>query len=193
RADVLSYESDDRLGNFVPAVRPSDAYIQGHRRSAMGVAAGPRASVEVRPVPWISLLAAYGQGYRSPQARTLDDGESAPFTKVHSGDVGVKFRFGEELELTCEGFFTRLSDDIAFDASEARLERIGATQRLGGTLYALSHPAEWMVTALSLTAVDATLLEPPPATAEEPAPPYVSGQRVPYVPPFVARVDSGVR
>lgn len=193
RADVLSYEVEDRLGNFVPAVRPDDAYIQGHRRSALGVAAGPRTSIEVRPIPRLSLLASYGEGYRSPQARLLEDGEKAPFTKVHSGDVGFKWRFGEPLELSGAAFYTRLSDDVAFDAAEGRLERVGATERLGGTLYLLAHPASWMLTSVSVTYVNAVLIEPPPPTASEPAPPFTAGQALPYVPPLVARADWGVR
>ncbi len=193
RADVLSYEVDDRLGNRVSQERNQEAFLPGYRRSALGVAAGPRTSLEIRALPWLSLLAAYGEGYRSPQARLLEDGEKAPFTKVHSGDAGIRLRFGDPLELSVAGFVTRLSDDVAFDASEGSLARIGATERLGGTFYAISHPAEWMVTSLSLTYVRAVLLEPPPATAEQPDPPFVAGQAVPYVPPLVARVDSSVR
>lgn len=191
RADALSYEAEDRLGNFAPTVRPQDAFIPGYRRSAMGLAVGPRASVEVRPLPWLSVLSSYGEGYRSPQARTLADGEKTPFTKVHSGDVGVRMRWGEPLELSSAAFYTRLSDDIAFDASEGRMERIGATQRMGLTLHALSHLTDWSVTSFSLTYVRATLLEPPPASAEEPAPPFVAGQRIPYVSPLVIRLDQG--
>src|SRR5690606_15932424 len=42
RADLLSYEIDDRLGNFAPLSRPQDAFIPGFRRSALGLAIGPR-------------------------------------------------------------------------------------------------------------------------------------------------------
>ena len=193
RADALSYDVDDRLGNFVPSVRPDDAFIVGFRRSAFGVAAGPRASAEVRPLPWLSVLAAYGEGYRSPQARTLDDGEKTPFTKVRSADVGARFDWGDPLRLSVGGYYTHLSDDVAFEAEEGRLERIGATQRLGAVAHLLSKPAEWLVQSLSVTFVDATLLEPPPATSEEPQPAFVSGQNLPFVPPVVVRDDLGIR
>lgn len=191
RADVLAYDIDDRLGNFAPLVRPQDTYIVGYRRSALGTAWGPRTSVEVLPLSFLSVRAAYGEGYRSPQARMLDDGEQAPFTKVRSADLGVRFDGGDPIQLTVGGYYTHLSDDVAFDAEEGRLERIGATQRLGAVIHAASRPWPWLVGAFSVTLVDASLLEPPPATVEQPQPPFVKGQNLPFVPPVVLRADIG--
>ncbi|HSC87820.1 MAG TPA: TonB-dependent receptor [Polyangiaceae bacterium] len=190
RADFLSYIVDDRLGNRPSQDRDQDSFWPGYRRSASGVAFGPRASIEYEALPWMTLLGSYGEGYRSPQARLLADGESAPFTKVWSGDVGARFRLDPRVELSLAGYLTRLSDDVAFDASEGSLSRIGATERLGGTFYSVVRPTDWMLTSLSATYVHAVLLEPPPATAEEPSPPFVPGQPVPYVPPLVIRLDS---
>ncbi|MCA9695729.1 MAG: TonB-dependent receptor, partial [Myxococcales bacterium] len=194
RADVLFYDIDDRLGNFVPLSRPDDTFLQGFRRDAYGVAAGPRTSAEVTPLPWLSLRVAYGEGYRSPQARTLDDGERAPYTKVRSGDLGLRLSPGRAglVTVTAAGFYTHLSDDVVFEPREGRLERVGATRRLGGVLAAEARPLSWLIGQLSLTYVDAALLEPPPATAEEPQPPFTPGQNLPYVPPVVVRADLGV-
>lgn len=192
RADVLSYDIEDRLGNFVPLTRPQDSFIAGFRRSAMGLAWGPRTSAEFRPTEWLSVLAAYGEGYRSPQARLLDDGEETPFTKVRSADFGVRTNH-DALSVSLAGFYTHLSDDVAFDAAEGRLERIGATERLGAVAYAVTRPTSWLVGSTSLTVVDAALLEPPPATAEEPQPPFVAGQNLPFVPPVVVRADLGAK
>ncbi len=193
RADVLSYEIEDRLGNFAPLTRPQDSFIQGFRRSALGLAVGPRTSVEVRPVSWLKLLAAYGEGYRSPQARMLEDGEAAPFSRVRSADVGARFESGEKFKATVGGYYTQLSDDVAFHAEEGRLERIGATQRLGAVAHVVARPFNWLVGSASVTFVHATLLEPPPPTAEEPQPPFVTGQQLPFVPPLVVRADIGAR
>ena len=193
RADVLSYDVEDRLGNFAPLTRPQDSFIPGFRRSALGLAWGPRTSAEVKPLEWLSILAAYGEGYRSPQARLLEDGEEAPFSKVRSADFGLRFNWGDPLRLTVGGFYTHLSDDVAFDAAEGRLERIGATQRLGAVAHAVTRPLRWLVGSLSFTFVDATLLEPPPPSAEEPQPPFVEGQNLPFVPPIVIRADLGAR
>lgn len=193
RADILSYDVEDRLGNFAPLTRAQDTFIRGFRRSAMGVAWGPRFSLEVAPTEWMSVLAAYGEGYRSPQARLLEDSEPTPFSKVQSADVGLRFDWGDPLSLTLGAYYTHLSDDIAFEAADGRLERIGATERVGAVAHAVTRPWHWLVGSFSVTFVDATLLEPPPPTAEEPQPPFVEGQSLPFVPPLVIRADVGVR
>lgn len=193
RADVLSYSIDDRLGNRVTLTRPEDTFIAGFRRSALGIAWGPRATAEVRPVDGLSFHAAYGEGYRSPQARTLDDGEEAPFSKVRSADVGVRLGDTYDYRLTLSGYYTHLSDDVAFDAEEGRLERIGATRRVGAVAHIELHPTSWLVGAASATFVDAELLEPPPPSAEEPQPPFREGQNLPFVPPLVLRADLGLQ
>ena len=193
RADVLSYNVEDRLGNFAPLTRSQDSFIRGFRRSALGLAWGPRASVQVLPLPWLSVLAAYGEGYRSPQARLLEDGEKAPFSRVHSADVGVRLDLGDPLRLTLGGYWTQLSDDVAFDATEGSLLRIGPTARQGAVLHGITRPVDWIVASASVTVVRATLLEPPPPSAAEPQPPLTEGQRLPFVPPVVARADVGAR
>ncbi|MBO6934551.1 MAG: TonB-dependent receptor [Deltaproteobacteria bacterium] len=193
RADVLFYEIDDRLGNFAPDSRPDDTFIMGFRRSAMGVAGGPRASLAVEATDWLSLLGAYGEGFRSPQARFLEDGERAPFTKVRSADVGLRAQWDELLTVTIGGYWTRLGDDVAFEPEEAALRRIGATRRLGAVAHVQARPLPWLVAAGSVTYVDAELLEPPPPSVEEPNPPFEEGQNLPYVPPVVVRLDVGAR
>ncbi len=192
RADALFYEIDDRLGNFIPDFR-ADSYLLGYRRSAFGVAAGPRAAVSVKPTRWLSILGAYGEGYRSPQARTLEDGETAPFTKVRSADAGVRVALDEVFEARLVGYWTRLSDDVAFEPAEGRLERVGATRRAGGVLHVTTRPFEWLVGAFSVTFVDAELLEPPPPSAADPRPAFTEGQNLPYVPPWVVRADLGAQ
>lgn len=193
RANLLSYEVSDELGNFAPRTRPQDQFIPGFHRSSLGMAWSPRANLWVRTNSWLSLLAAYGQGYRSPQARTLEDGEDAPFTKVHSSDLGLRLDWGAPFRLGVDGFYTQLSNDVAFEASEGRLERIGASRRTGASLSGQWQFNERFVGAVSMTYVHAILLEPPPPSAQEPQPPFIEGQHLPFVPPLVARVDLGLR
>lgn len=193
RADALLYDVNDRLGNFVPAYRHDD-YILGYRRTAFGIAAGPRVSIDVHPARGPRYLLAYGEGYRSPQAITLEDGERAPFTKVRSLDAGLRHeaRIGRAtLELSATGFFTQLSDDLVFEPSENRYERIGATRRLGAVVAARARYRDLLDGQISFTGVHATMLDPPPATAEDPSPPFAPGQLLPYVPPVVVRADVG--
>lgn len=190
RADMLHFDVDDRLGNFIPQFRP-ESYVQGYRRTALGVAVGPRATLEIVPTPMLRVLASYGQGFRSPQARQLEEGERAPFARVHAFELGVRFlpNEGKRFSLTTAFYTTALSYDIAFDPEEGSLTRIGPTTRLGFVAHAIARPWDWLYLSTSVTTVRATLDAPPPATAENPSPAYVDGQLLPYVPPVVVRAD----
>jgi TonB family protein len=180
RTDVLFFDVDDKLGNFVPDFRP-EGFIPGFRRTAAGVFAGPRVAVAGKPTDWIDIIGAYGKGFRSPQAITLVDGEIAPFSEVRSVDAGVRFRLGphEELKLTLTGYRTWLNRDVAFDAAEGRLENIGPTSRTGFVFYAVTNPLPWLVGSVSVTYVDAILEGPPPPTVENPTPPFQEGDLLP--------------
>ncbi|MGB1016686.1 MAG: TonB-dependent receptor, partial [Nannocystaceae bacterium] len=169
RMDLLHYDIDDRLGNFIPTYQAPD-HLVGHRRSALGVAAGPRVSVEARPVSWARIYTAYGQGYRSPQARLLEEGERAPFARLHNGEIGTRLAppLGRtKLEITAAGYLTTLSQDLAFDPGEGSLEKIGPTRRLGFVTHIKTRPLPWMLAAASITYVHAALTAPPPATPQE--------------------------
>ena len=191
RADVLLFDVDDRLGHYLPSFSVQ-SHIVGFRRTATGVAWGPRASLQVTPLRSLDLMLAYGEGYRSPQARQLAEGESAPFAKVRSIDGGLRWAAlpGQGLTVSLAGFATFLSADLAFDPGSGSLEHIGPTTRAGVTAYASWRVAPWSIGSLSVTWVYATLDAPPPATADNPTPPYEDGQRLPYVPPLVVRLDT---
>ncbi len=187
RADVLFYEVDDAFGNRIPDFR-RETFIEGTHRSAAGVVGGPRTSARLQ-LGEVALLASYGEGYRSPQARTLADGEEAPFTRVRSGDIGLRWERDEVWDLSASVFGSWLGDDVAFEPREGRLERVGASRRLGATLAFTARPWPWLVAAGSVAYVDAELREPPPPSAEDPDPPFQPGQNLPYVPPVTARLD----
>jgi iron complex outermembrane recepter protein len=188
RADLLFFDVDDKLGNFIPAFSKR-SHIVGFRRTASGIAFGPRATLEGHPTKWLRLSASYGEGYRSPQARQLEEGEQAPFAKVRSYEAGATLREGDHLSVSAIAYQTDLSYDLVFDPQEARLQRIGPTTRRGLVGYVLTSPAEWMNVSFSATYVHATLDSPPIPTPENPSPPYVSGQSLPYVPPILVRSD----
>ncbi len=194
RVDALAYDVDDALGNFIPSFA-RESHIVGFRRNALGIAVGPRASATWHAADWLDVIAAYGRGYRSPQARQLEEGENAPFATVDSMETGVKLRSldeGEVVSATLSAYRTVLSEDLAFDPGESRLERIGPTTRMGVATQVVLRPWTWALVSASLTYVHARLDAPPPATAEDPAPPYTAGELLPYVPPVVVRVDAGV-
>lgn len=188
RADALFFDVDDRLGNFIPSFQKK-THIVGFRRTAAGVAWGPRATLEVEPTRWLLGTLSYGEGFRSPQARQLEEGEQAPFAKVKSYEAGVTINEDGLASGSLAVYETRLSFDLAFDPQEGRLERIGPTTRRGFVGVLRGKPTPFLDGMLSATFVDATLDAPPPPTPENPTPPYVEGQSLPYVPPLVVRED----
>ncbi len=193
RGDVLHYDVDDRLGNFIPSFQRA-SHLVGYRRTALGLAVGPRGTLEFEPLSWLQLAASYGEGYRSPQALQLEEGENAPFTKVRAFEGGVRLKpgGGDKLTASAAAYQTNLSNDLAFDPGEGRLERIGPTQRRGLAMHILTKPLHWLLASLSATYVHATLTAPPAATAENPSPAFQPGQLLPYVPPLVVRLDSAI-
>jgi TonB family protein len=193
RADFMAFDIDDRLGNL-PAPGREPTNYPGFRRTAAGVAWGPRATLEVDPLPVLRLFASYGQGYRSPQARQLEEGEQAPFAKVHSYEVGARWTYAPaRITASLAAYQTRLSYDLAFDAEEGRLERTGPTTRTGLVANLSTGPIAGFSTGLSATFVRATLDAPPPATPENPRPTWSEGQLLPFVPPVVVRADASYR
>lgn len=188
RADLVGYDVDDRLGNFIPAFQQA-THIEGFRRTAAGIAAGPRASLELHALPWLTVLAAYGEGYRSPQARQLEEGEAAPFAKVRSYEAGARAFHEDQFTLSAAAYETRLDYDLAFDAEEGRVERIGPTTRRGLVLHAESTASPGFYASASATYVHASLDAPPAPTPDDPNPAYREGELLPYVPPVVVRTD----
>ncbi|MGD8608996.1 MAG: TonB-dependent receptor [Myxococcales bacterium] len=187
RADVLVFDVTD----WQQSVSPDD--VSPYRRTAAGVALGPRVVATVKPIEQLDLVFSYGRGFRAPQARSIVDGQSVPFTWVHSVDVGLRSRMGrnDQLRLSLTGFMAKLSNDLIFEAHEARFETIGPTTRFGGVLYAQARPLPWLFGALSLTYVHATLDETPAADPAEPPPGVQAGDAIPYVPPWLLRLDLG--
>ena len=189
RTDLLYFDVNDALGNFIPQYAQK-SYVVGYRRTALGLAFGPRASVEIKPLPWLHVMGAYGIGYRSPEARTLSEGENAPFARVHSMEAGVRMEPSQNYNVTTALYRTTLSNDVAFDPTQGALEPLGPTTRWGVVVQGTARPLEWLFANLSLTTVHATLDAPPPASASNPTPAFSRGQLLPYVPPVVIRVDA---
>lgn len=196
RLDVLAYDIDDRLGNFIPRFQ-RQTHIVGFRRTANGFTGGPRLNVEyfvqkpAQDQDQFSLSASYGKGFRSPQALLLEEGENAPYADVHSVEVGGKWQNADQtLSLIAAAYATFLSDDLAFEPGDGSLQPIGPTSRKGGVIHLVSKPYSWALISASATYVYASLDAPPRATAENPVPSFRQGELLPYVPPLVLRLDA---
>ena len=170
RADALSYMTEDHGGE-----------AQGQTRAALGAQLSKRGGVDVGVLPGLHALASYGEGYRSPQARSLGDGETTPFTRVVSYELGLRYRLDEWLSSSLAGFVTSLSDDLVFDPTTARNELVPSTRRIGVALDASARPLSTVVAHASVTYARAAF------TADGGQ--YRRGDLLPYVPQVVARAD----
>ncbi len=171
RLEGLAYTVYDR--------RPGGA---GAPRSAQGATLLKKATLDVVVAPGLHALASYGEGFRSPQARSLADGERAPFVRVRSAEAGLRYRDGRGVEGSLSAFYTALSSDLVFDPATARNDTSPATRRLGlaGEYSATLLPA--FVTSLAITYTRSTFSA---AGAG-----YERGQLVPYAPQVVVRSDA---
>jgi hypothetical protein len=133
-------------------------------------------------LPGLHALVSYGEGFRSPQARSLGDGETTPFTRVVAFETGLRFRYEEMLSSSLAFFYTRLSDDLVFDPTIARNELVPSTRRLGAALNVLFEPTPQLLASGSFTYARASF--------EDDLGQYRQGDLLPYVPQLVARVDA---
>ncbi|RYZ04291.1 MAG: TonB-dependent receptor [Myxococcales bacterium] len=173
RFDGLAYGSEDRGGKAA-----------GQARGSQGTHVGAKATVEYRPLRWASALASYGDGFRSPQARSLGEGEKTPFTTVRSYEVGLRFDDGFGTTGSLAVFQTLLDADLAFDASSARIERVPGTRRTGFAAELTALPTPWFASSVSFTYTRAEFHESGQG--------YRAGELLPFVPACVLRSDSSL-
>ncbi|WP_437605389.1 TonB family protein [Sorangium sp. So ce834] len=159
---------------------------------ALGVALGPRLSADVTLAPGLSVVASYGAGSRSSDAQALSDGEFAPFARVHAAETGLVLERGRggptELSARALAFYTRVERDLVLDETRGRNVLAGASNRFGALATARLVSSAGVDTQASLTYAEAYL---PPAGASWYE--LTAGPRMPYIPRWVARLDTSVR
>lgn len=170
RVDSLSYAVDDR------------SRAPGPSRSAQGTHVGEKVSVDVFLGRGVRLVGSYGRGFRSPQARSLANGETAPFTDVTSFEVGLRGTLGRALAGSVAAYTSGLDGDLVFDPETARNEPVPGTRRTGVTAELLAHAGEGLVLSGSATYTRAAFVANGAG--------FVAGDLLPYVPQIVVRTDA---
>ena len=189
RVDHLGYNVQDntpvdeaRMGSdttaFARTLRPVGS--GGQVRSAMGVHYGPRATADYAVTHDVRAVFSYGEGFRSPQARSLGNGERTPFTQVHSMEAGLRYSTNS-INASVSAFRTTLSNDLVFDAATTRNEPVPASERIGGALEFVMKPRSWFVSSASGTYARATFMQSDSF--------YHAGDKVPYAPELIIRQD----
>jgi hypothetical protein len=192
RIDGLAYniqdntpETDTRTGSdpnaFARQLRPSSP--GGQARTSMGTHYGPRVTIDGTILPGLHALVSYGEGFRSPQARSLGEGEKTPFTTVQSAEAGIRYT-SAQVTGSVAAFYTTLNNDLVFSAATTRNERVPGSKRIGGAVEYVIKPASWLVTSGSGTFTQATFTE----TDSQ----YTAGDKLPYVPQWIFRQDTAL-
>lgn len=176
----LTLRGGIRIDGLAYSTQEDGGQGQGQRRSAQGAHFGKKATVDVRLTNTLHALASYGDGFRSPQARALQAGETAPFTTVQSFEVGVRHQ-ARSLRATASLFRTTLSDDLAFNQVTARNERTPPTRRTGVSAEMSAQPTPWFTAAASITYTRAEFTNTDGG--------YNAGDLLPYAPQLVIRTD----
>ncbi len=172
RVDTLAYAVNDRATNPGPS------------RSSQSANIGKKITADATIMRGLHVLASYGDGFRSPQARSLANGQISPFTKVQSFELGSRFTFGRALAGSAAVYTTSLSDDLVFDPVTARNEAVPGTRRVGGTLEMTARAGELLILSSSVTYTRAAFTG---SNAD-----YAEGDLLPYVPQLIVRSDAKI-
>ena len=127
------------------------------------------------------LIASYGEGFRSPQARELTEGEKVPFATVRGVEGGLKWKRDNNLQTSIVGFSSWLSHDRVFDATARENLSAPPSVRVGGAA-ALTFKAGPFGTSTSATYTRAWF------TGGDAR--FADGDLVPYAPALVVRNDA---
>jgi hypothetical protein len=171
RVDSLSYSVTDRLST------------SGLDRTSQGFHFGPKVTVDYAAGGGVHLLASYGEGFRSPQARLLHEGDRVPFATIQSVEMGARWKDGKLAQASLVGFGSWLDQDLLFDALQRANVPAPASSRAGvaaafeSRLGAFGTAASATYTYAVFTGSDAT---------------FHGGDPVPYAPALVIRDDAFV-
>lgn len=150
------------------------------------VAISPRITSQWRLRPGLRLFAAYGRGFRPPEARSftsftpdrtgiaqdLYDGGAPRMTEVDSVELGIRWTPHRLLSARLATFATHVERESIFDHVSGLNLELNRTRRLGSELELSSRPLDWLSFQADLTYADARFID--------------SDNRVPHAPSWVA-------
>ncbi len=169
RADVIHVGVTDKLA-------------RGSRGSGASVAVSPRATVQLQVVKSLGIFAAYGRGFRPPEARaysTFDPGQAGLSEDVYDGgepavtvsdalEVGTRWRPVRWFDARLASFATLIARESVYDHVSGVSLELNGSRRLGGEVIISVRPLSWLQLSTDFTLVDARFTQ--------------SGNRVPFAP-----------
>ncbi|MGF1467389.1 MAG: TonB-dependent receptor domain-containing protein [Sandaracinaceae bacterium] len=191
RVDGFSFRVLDRN---TPALDEVAGPLLGRQATdAFGVLVQPRGTVRVDIVDGLRWSTSVGLGARSSDAAALSDDELAPFAEVIAMETGLTWRIGEQdtdgIFLTggAVAFFTRVSQDLIFDATAGRNTVTGPSHRTGATVDGRIRVGRWFDSQLAITYTRGHL---PPVNAG--VFDLFAGPRLPFIPEWLVRSDTSL-
>jgi iron complex outermembrane receptor protein len=193
RADVLSVAVNDRLGYDIPPAQAAAGALPGSNRAAQGTAVSPRVTAEYDVVPALTVVASYGEGFRSLEATanvatsagisgegpSIQDG-SKPYSKVRSYEAGFRARTPHErFTATISAFETHVANELVFEATSGGFSTEGPSIRRGFVASAVAKPFPWLLASLASSLSTATFTTLAPGVSHY----------VPNIPPLLFRAD----
>jgi iron complex outermembrane receptor protein len=174
RADLLVESLDGGLGNATPGAGA------GAARDVASVVVGPRVTVGYQVTRELGAMVSYGEGFRSLDALTLQNGAAQPYATVRSVEAGFRMQTsGEAYTTTVAAFETWAGNDLVFDAVAGGFEPEAATLRRGIVGSVVAKPLGWLLASTALSVTSATFSSPAGDV----------GRYVPNVPPILFRAD----
>jgi len=165
--DRLRLAAGARVDVAHVAVR--DGLDQDARGSGTLVAVSPRATAEWRVRTGLRLFAAYGRGFRPPEARAftsfkpglvgiseeLYHGGEPAMTVSDALELGTRWTPSRYIGVRLSGFGTFIERESVFDHVSGINLELNSTRRLGGELALSSEPLDWLGLEADVTYVDA--------------------------------------
>ena len=171
RLDSLSYGVEDHASN------------KGLESTAQGFHLGNKAMIDVALGGGTHLVASYGEGFRSPQARELAEGDKVPFATVRSVEGGARWKQEKYFQASAVGFGSWLDHDRVFDATARENVEAPPSVRAGVATAVATHVGPF---GTSVSGTD-THTEFTSSDSR-----FRDGDPVPYAPTFVLRTDSSL-
>jgi hypothetical protein len=171
RLDSVSYSVTNHLAN------------EGIEQTSQGLHVGNKATVDYAAGRGVHLIASYGEGFRSPEALRVTEGQSVPFATIQSFEAGARVKSGRGWQASVVGFGSWLSQDLVFDALSRTSVPAPSSQRVGGSVVGA------MRQGIFGSSVSATYARAVFTGSDDT---FRSGDAVPYAPTVVVRDDTFV-
>ncbi len=166
RFDDLHFDVDNNLNS----TSAPDLTGQGVENDAIF---SPKASIVLSPRENLEVFINYGEGFHSNDARGVvrDENPVDPSAKARGGELGVRTRLFDRLDLAAAFWLLDLDSEIVFVGDEGTTEPSGATRRIGGELEVRYQILDWLYFDVDYTQTVAKFRFEPDAADDVPLAP----------------------